>query len=443
DMGAGRIDVGNAIDVPLLLDETAANFAAMGNDPMTAVDLNIPSINAPMMPGRLVTTRTVTNTSGIPQVVIAEGEAPPGTTITVTPRRFALPAGRSQEMTITIESDAPTGAQVFGAVNLDASRADLDLHLPVAFHRTQGEVSLVQSCVPSTVAKGAETECTVTAANNSFEEQAVELDSTVPRPFVLTGVDGATQVNSRTVHDEATLAGIAPGVPALAPPGGFGYLDLEAFGVAPTAIGDEQILNFNVPSFVYAGQTWNRIGVDSNGYLIVGGGSSEDNNCCNLPGGPDPERPNNVLAPFWTDLDGTGAEGIRAQILTDGVGSWLVMQHDVNVFGTTDLRSFQVWIGINGTEDIAYEYAGTQAAPGGQDFLVGAENHLGQGEMEAVLPTDAGLRVDSSDLVPGDVVSYTFTARGTRVGTGDLVTEMRASLVPGVTIAKTPLQVVP
>ena len=76
---------------------------------------------------------------------------------------------------------------------------------------------------------------------------------------------------------------------------------------------------------MFAGQEWTRIGVDSNGYLVVGGGSSEDNNCCNLPAGPDPARPNNVLAPFWTDLDGTGAPGILATVLSETAttaGSW-------------------------------------------------------------------------------------------------------------------------
>jgi hypothetical protein len=63
--------------------------------------------------------------------------------------------------------------------------------------------------------------------------------------------------------------------------------------------------------------------------------------------------------------------------------------------------------------------------------------------MEAVLLTSDGLRVTSTDATPGDVVTYTFRAQGTRVGTGDMVTEMRASRVPGVTIAKTPLQVTP
>ena len=122
-------------------------------------------------------------------------------------------------------------------------------------------------------------------------------------------------------HAELTnveLAGAQPGVPDGRARCLGGYISLSALGVAPVAIGDEQILNFNAPAFEFAGQEWTRIGIDSNGYLIVGGGSSEDNNCCNLPAGPDPARPNNILAPFWTDLDGTGAPGIFAATVSGG-----------------------------------------------------------------------------------------------------------------------------
>jgi hypothetical protein len=149
-----------------------------------------------------------------------------------------------------------------------------------------------------------------------------------------------------------------------------------------------------------------------------------------------------MLAPFWTDLDGTTAPGVLFGVLTDGVNDWLIIEYQVDVFGTNDLRTFQVWIGVNGVEDITYEYAANQTDPSGQDYLVGAENLLGDGDMEPILPTTAGIRVDSSDASPGDVVSYSFRAYGTSVGTGDLVTEMRASRVPGVTVARTPLTVV-
>ncbi len=124
---------------------------------------------------------------------------------------------------------------------------------------------------------------------------------------------GADQVNSRTVElrgrgTRRRRTRECPSVDPGASP--FGFLPLADFGVTPDAIGDEDIINYSVPAFVYNGETYTVLGVDSNGYSIAGGGSSEDNNCCNLPTGPDPAPPNNMLAPFWTDLDGTGADGI-------------------------------------------------------------------------------------------------------------------------------------
>ena len=184
------------------------------------------------------------------------------------------------------------------------------------------------------------------------------------------------------------------------------------------------------------------LGVDSNGYSIAGGGSSEDNNCCNLPTGPDPAPPNNMLAPFWTDLDGTGADGIYAATLTDGVDTWIVVEHQVNVFGTTSNRHFQVWIGINGVQDISYAYdpAALPGDPAGQDFLVGAENIDGEGDVSSFLPTEDQV-VTSTDPTPGGVATYELTVIGRKVGVGSVTTNMTASTVPGVTTVSVPLTV--
>ena len=118
-----------------------------------------------------------------------------------------------------------------------------------------------------------------------------------------------------------------------------------------------------------------------------------------------------------------------------------MIQYDVNVFGTTDQRHFQVWIGIDGLEDVTFTYSANQASPSGQDFLVGAENKLGQGDMEAVLPTTAGVLIDSTDPTAPESLSYTFRAMAFGPGSGDLVTEMRASETPGVTVVRTKLTV--
>ena len=81
DMGAGRVNVSTPLNAPLTISASTADMAAYQNDPEHAVDLNIPSINATTMPGRLTTTRTVTNVTG--------------GSLTVTPKAKA--AGRHED----------------------------------------------------------------------------------------------------------------------------------------------------------------------------------------------------------------------------------------------------------------------------------------------------------------------------------------------------------
>ncbi|MPZ61422.1 MAG: S8 family serine peptidase [Propionibacteriales bacterium] len=446
DMGAGRIDLGASVRAGIAFDETAENFFAMGDDPVQSTHLNVPSINAPVMPGRLTTTRVATNPSGGTERFTVTTDAPEGSTITVSPGTFRVDPGESVTLTITIESEAPLGEQQFGSVELVPGGGGSPLHLPVAFVHTQGEVNLTQSCSPETVQRGELSRCDVEAANNSLEEQTVDLDTFTTKGLPIVETEGAELVGRRhaQLHD-VTLAGFDPGIPAVDPGASpAGYLPLDELGVAPVPIGDEQIINFNLTgaTFEYAGQSWNRIGVDSNGYLVVGGGTAEDNDCCNLPAGPDPVRPNNMLAPLWSDLDGTDAEGIFPAVLSDEAGnSWLVIEFRLNDFGGDVPRVFQVWMGLNGTEDISYAYDPDNLPTDlAWPFLVGAENIRGEGDMEAVLPT-GDLRVVSSDLVPGDRVSYAVVVRGRQPGVHEVRTEMEASLTPGVTIERDEIRV--
>jgi hypothetical protein len=237
---------------------------------------------------------------------------------------------------------------------------------------------------------------------------------------------------------------MVPGTPSVDPGALFGYIPLAGFGIAPIPVGDEDILNFNVPPYIYAGRTYTAAGVDSNGYLVAGGASSEDNNCCD-PVIPSPARPNNELAPFWTDLDGTNDEGIRAATLTDGVDTWIVVEWQVDVFGTNSNRHFQVWLGINGTEDITYAYdpGALPGDPNGQPLVVGAENLNGSGGDTIVgLPTE-DLRVTSSASTPGDSVTYTVHIQGHDVGPGTVTSEMTSPDIPGVTVVTVPVTVTP
>jgi len=442
DMGSGRIAVAQAMDAPLTISDTAAHFAALTADPLHAIDLNIPSINAPTMPGRVTTTRTVKNVTSKTLRVTPRASTGAGTKISFEPGGLTLKPGERGSFAITIESSAPVGSQQFASIRFDTSAGTA--RVPVAFVPKQGSVSLTQSCGATSIKKKQSTTCTVTATNNSFTDQDVALTSTTNDRLEITGATDATVRNGRATAT-GTLAGATLGVPSLAPgssPAG-GYLPLDLFGgTLVTAVGDETITNFSVPSFMYNGQAANRIGVDSNGYLVVGGGTSADNNCCDLPTGASPNPPNNMLAPFWTDMDGTGAPGVLLNVLTDGVNSWLVVEWRVNVFGTTDTRVFQTWIGVNGTQDISYTYANAMADPGGQPYLVGAENAAGAGDVSRFLPS-ADLVVTSTDPTPGASRSYQLTVRGAKPGTGRLHTELNATGVRGTTIADTNVEVTP
>ena len=191
--------------------------------------------------------------------------------------------------------------------------------------------------------RGATSTCTVTATNSSFDPTVADLDTALNAKLVVIGATGATVTGPRSPRGPGRHPRAAPssGVPSVDPGvGPAGYLPLDAVRHRADADRRRAVHQLQRPGVpVQRADLHRRSGSNSNGYLVVGGGTSEDNNCCNLPAGPGRRaRPNNVLAPFWTDLDGTGAAGILAGTLTDGVSTWLVVEHRVNVFGTTDTR---------------------------------------------------------------------------------------------------------
>src|SRR5262249_25882100 len=285
--------------------------------------------------------------------------------------------------------------QEFGSIVLTPRRGDgPPLHLPVAFVPQQGSVALTSSCAPAQIRAILDpSTCTITATNNSTAPTAVNLQSTLSRNLFVDRVATGQAHGRREVDLSTTLDGRHAGTPSIAPgPTPAGYLPLDAFGTAPIPIGDEDTLNFNVPPFMYNGIAYTSIGVNSNSYLIVGGGTDQDDVCCPPQVLPNPARPNNVLAPFWSDLDGTDAPGVFADVLTDGVNNWLVVEWRVNAFGTNDLKVFQSWIGLNGTQDISFTYdpANLPNANGlSQPVVVGAENDDGSGGATlGTLPTE-------------------------------------------------------
>ena len=439
DMGAGRIRVDRATNAGLVFDETATRLSTLGADEVNTVHLNLPSVNAPVMPGRVTTVRTATNVTGRTVTYTATATTSAGATVTVLPATFVVLPGRTADLSISIRSEAAT-KQFYGQVTLTpATPADgPELHLPVAFVPKPGPVTVTSNCAPASIPVGGTSLCTVTATNTAFEDATIDLTTTLDQHLAVAGASGAMIVDDRRLEvRQAKLPGKVPGTPKLESGELFGYVPLDRFDITPEPIGDEEIINYDLPDPVsYGGQQYNKVGVTSNGYLVVGGGDAADVQCCDLTQIPNPARPNNVLAPFWTDLDGSKAPGVLAGVLeaVDGT-TWLVVEWRVDVYGTSSRRTFQAWMRI-GQEEIGFAYP-AEDRPGdpGKPLIIGAENVNGSGgdQLPAGLAPAGDLLVKTSDPVPGGSLTYSVTVRGTAPGAGTVSTRMDSAQVPGVT----------
>ncbi len=445
DTGSGRIQVDAAAAPGLVLDETAERYAALGTDPANAVHLNLAQVNAASVPGRLRTTRTVTNPGAGATYTVATTIGA-GSTITVTPSSFTLGTGESQVLDVVIDTTAPVDSQQQGSITLSAGGRNAT-HLPVAFVPKPSEVALTGlGCTPDPVAVPQTSTCSYEVANEGAIDGQVDLRARGDASATVTGANlGATTSGGVAAADDVALDGSSAGVPNTAPGALFGYIPLDTVGIMPTPIGDEQSLNYTVPAFLYGGRTYTRIGVVSDGYLVVGGtdGSAD---VTFTPALGNPARPNNVLAPYWTDLDGTGTPGIYVSTLTDGIESWIVVEWRVDLYGTSSRKVFQTWIGLNGSEDISFAYDGAPVYPGDAYGVgVGAENPDGAGTTTVTAGTaPAGdMRVTSAAVTPGATVQWDVTVQGTAEGTATIEAEATSDAHPGTVVATNTLEVDP
>lgn len=454
DRGSGSIRADRAVNPTVTFDESAANYAASTGDALGRINLNVPSINAPTMPGSIMTSRTMKNVSGRRLVMIASAVEPAGSHITVWPSLFTIAPGASRTIDIRIDGkNLAKNQQYFGQITLTPLGGGNPAVLPVAFFAQQGgAVSLSHVCDPLVFPRNGTSACTVTATNRSFSPANVDLRLTGGLwPFL--EVRNVTPPAVKTLFGFRWSGVLAPAEPAdvhiddgTSPAG---YLPLSLFGVAPIAgVGDETITNFNVPAFQFGGETHTRIGLVSNGYLVVGGGTAADVSFLNQSL-PNAARPNNVLAPFWTDLNPSAGGAARIGVLTDGINDWLVIDYAaVKEYSTTKTASFEVWIGLNGTEDVSFAY-GTVQGNGDLGFLtVGAENSTGsRGENYYVdgtgtLPAlNTELRVTSDPPAPGGSAVIGYQVVGRVPGTYSLTAAMTSDLTPGTTQEVQKLQV--
>ena len=158
-----------------------------------------------------------------------------------------------------------------------ASRAALTVAtFPISLVRRDTPLTFAKSCAPATFQKSTATRSARSRiTNTSFEDANVVITDQLPEQLRLVSVSGGTQIDSRNLLFNGVLDGASrPMCRSRRASSPAGYLPLALFGVPPIGgMGDDTIINFNVPAFSYAGETWTSVGVGSNGYVVVGGGT--------------------------------------------------------------------------------------------------------------------------------------------------------------------------
>ena len=361
------------------------------------------------------------------------------------PTTINVKKGGERTFDITVDARlVPEGEVRFATLYL--THKDMVLRFPITIVRDQPAVVVDKSCDPAVIEVGATTDCTISIENTSFDEAAVSLfDRTPPGlPLVVRSVDGADQKGAASLSWDGTLYGASPPEVTVADGTGTtpgGYLPLSLFGIAPLAgVGDETIVNLSIPAYVFAGETWTSIGMVSNGYAVAGGGTGADVEYINQVL-PDPAPPNNVLAPFWTDLNPGAGGALRAGLLSGGGLTWLVLDwENVPTWSGDEVDSFQIWVGLNGYEDISFTYGSVGDGDSGW-LTVGAENKFGNSGQNwyadgVGTPVAAGdeIRVVSVPGAPGETHIVTYSALGEDPKAWTNCAEVTSDLFQGVNV---------
>ena len=445
DAGAGGLRVNRGVNPTLVFNETFANYVASGADPLGRVNLNLPSIDATTMSGELTTTRTAINVSGADQKLSVSIQQPASGTISVNGKNqdIKVASGGSVTFSITISAPFAANGQYFGRITL-TPRSGNAVTIPVAFNKHQGAVTLSQSCAPTTITMTTSSHCSATVANFAATAANVNLSASA-RSLRYRNVTGADSVSNHGVSWSGSLSpAIPPQVTSIAPsvdtPAG-GYLPLSLFGIAPiSGVGDDTVTNFNVPTFSYGSESYSRLGVASNGYLIVGGSSANADVTPFPQHFPNAARPNNVIAPFWTDLNPGAGGAIRIGVLSDGVHRWIVVDwNSVKNFSNATTQTFEVWLQTGSTpasEQISIEYATIGAGDPGTGVNWGAENRDGTSGQNIASPgpdSNTSWMVHLSGPTAGGQHTIQYDLTSDETGTFTSLAAMTSNLTSGVT----------
>jgi subtilisin family serine protease len=440
DYGSGRVDLSLAGTAGVTISDSTANFYALEDELWNS---NYPSLYVPVMPGQITVQRTLHSEIGKNSLWMLSVDSPADMSVSV-PQTVNVKAGQDATFDITVDARrVPLGEVRHATVYL--THKGQVLHFPITIVRSQPAVTLEKTCDPATVIQGETTDCTITIENTSFDEATVSLfDKTPPGlPLVEGSVVGADQNGAASLSFDGTLFGAGAPVVDVTPGALFGYLPLSAFGIAPFPCpsncddGGLVITGLNID---YLGQHYTSAIWSVNGTLELGTASGVASSFANQ-NLPDSAIPNNVLAPWWTDLNLGAGGNWYLGTLTDGVSFWDIFEWEgVPRFGdNSSTFSFQIWL-EQGTDNIHFTYGSFSGNTG--DGTTGAENADGTvGDTEyfdgaGTLPWGGpDLQVASVPGTPGGKHTITYSALGAGLGPWTNCAEMSSDLYQGLNVA--------
>lgn len=421
DMGAGRIDMRRAILPGLGFHAAAADFMTYQNELWR---VNLPSIYVPNMPGNLTVKRTAWNLLKTDMTWELSVKAPKDVRI-VVPRKVTIPFRGKTTFPVQIWAPNVPLGEVRHATLFFKSGIILQ-HMPITIVRGTAAVALTKECSPTDVLLRKQTTCSLTAENMAFMDARVKVLDIVPPTLFLKrpSVEGARLLRPDWLFYKGVLGAATPPSAVVTPASSpFGYVSLAGLGVTPAPPPtdcDEGGYLMGGLNVEYFGQTYTDGIWSVNGTLELGQQSNRSSG--NNRAMPDTDPPNNLLAPWWTDLDLCAGGNIYFGIVSDATRTWTVFEwEDVPRFNDpASSFTFQVWL-QQGTSNIHFVYGSSAGSL--VDGTTGAEN--GDGTRGATYyyngtgasPWSSGdLKVITAPGAPGESHVISYKAYGAREG---------------------------
>lgn len=389
DVGAGRLDLARASTAEL----TYSDLSMVDGNCYQECNLSI----------------TVTNTSDeavsvTPSMMFSDSEID----ATLTPSNATLPAGASAEIMLHLNVvNASSNQWALGGINWADDDADTtDYYIPVAVYPVSSDdPSLMSASSSLNSAEPGELVVTEMNASNQAITGLISVTGKVDEKYnlnlsTLSATKNGSQepvswdAETRTLEWQGALNTASMQVTPDTSIGdlltGFGlpaYTSMASIGVTPatcSSVCDDTTISAPLGQpITYLGQEYSSVVVSSNGFITLG--SSTAGVSTPFPQIlPSLEQPNNVIAPYWTDLDldGTsdsdsGAGDIYLANLN--TGHFVIEWANAELFNMPGSNvSMQIWLEYE-TGKISMVYGSTTAPDLAQvpGVVVGAEDSTG------------------------------------------------------------------